>query len=63
MRLFASESTLCQAMQTIIFNFKTKTVGVVGNPTTQRALADILAAQQKIIATSPSTVSQPQVSR
>jgi hypothetical protein len=50
-------------MQTLIFNFKTKTVGVVGNPAAQQALAQILAAQRKIVATSPSTVSQPQVSR
>jgi len=50
-------------MQTLIFNFTTKTVGVVGDPATQRALAQILAAQQKIVAISPSTVSQPQVSR
>jgi hypothetical protein len=38
-------------MQTLIFNFKTKTVGIVGSPATRRALAEVLAAQQKIVAT------------
>ena len=47
----------------LIFNFKTKTVGMVGTVATQRALADILAAQRKIIAASPSTTTRPQVSR
>jgi hypothetical protein len=46
-------------MQLLIFNFATKTVGVAGSPGTQHALADILAAQRKIVANSPSTASQP----
>jgi len=46
----------------VIFNFKTKTVGMVGAPATQRALADVLAAQRKIVANSPSTASHPQIS-
>lgn len=50
-------------MRTLIFNFKTKTVGVVGTPATRRAYADVLAAQQKLIANSPSTAAQPQVPR
>lgn len=50
------------AMQTLIFNFKTKTVGVVGSPTTKRALADVLAAQRKIVANSPTTARRPQAS-
>ena len=48
-------------MQMVVFNFKTKTAGVIGNPVAQRALAEILKAQRKIIATAPSTVSQPRV--
>jgi hypothetical protein len=50
-------------MKTLIFNFKTKTVGVVGGPAMQRPYADILAAQQKIVANSPATAPQPQISR
>jgi hypothetical protein len=50
-------------VQLLIFNFKTKTVGVAGTPAMQRSFADILAAQQKIIASSPATASQPQISR
>jgi hypothetical protein len=45
-------------MQTLIFNFKTKTVGVVGSPATRRALAEIVAAQRKIIATATSARAQ-----
>jgi hypothetical protein len=50
-------------MRLLIFNFKTKTVGVVGAPATRRALADVLAAQRKIVATSPSTAAQRQSPR
>lgn len=49
-------------MQTLIFNFKTKTVGVLGSPATQRAFADVLAAQHKIVATATSA-GQASVSR
>jgi hypothetical protein len=42
-------------MQTLIFNFKTKTVGVVGNPATKQALADVMRAQRRLVANSPST--------
>jgi hypothetical protein len=50
-------------MQMLIFNFKTKTVGVVGSPATRHALAEVLAAQRKIIANSPATAAQPQLPR
>jgi hypothetical protein len=54
---------IMRSMQTLVFNFKTKTVGVVGAPAIQRSYADILAAQQKMVANSPATASQPQISR
>jgi hypothetical protein len=50
-------------MQLLIFNFKTKAVGVVGSAATRHAYADIVAAQQKIVASSPTTAAQPQISR
>jgi hypothetical protein len=49
---------ILRVMQTLIFNFKTKTVGVVGSPATRRALAEIVAAQRKIIATATSARAQ-----
>jgi hypothetical protein len=49
-------------MQTLIFNFKTKTVGVVGTHATRSALEDVLKAQRKFVANSPSTVFRPQAS-
>ena len=42
-------------MQLLIFNFKSKTVTVAGTPAADRSLAEVLAAQRKIIANSPST--------
>jgi hypothetical protein len=48
-------------MQPVVFDFKSKTVGVVGSSATQRALANLLAAQQKLVANSPATTPQPQV--
>ena len=45
-------------MQLVIFNFKTKTVTVAGTPAADRSLADVIAAQRKIIATSSSTATQ-----
>ena len=54
---------IIRLVQLLIFNFKTKTVGVAGTPATQRSFVDILAAQQKIVASSPATASQPQISR
>jgi hypothetical protein len=51
-------------MQTLIFNFKTKTVGVVGSPqTSRRDLDEVLKAQREAAASSPSTLARPQRSR
>jgi hypothetical protein len=48
-------------MQTLVFDFKSKTAGVVGNQATSGALAELLVAQQKLIANSPGTTPPPQV--
>lgn len=52
---------LSTLMQTLIFDFKRKTVAVAGTPEAERIYAELVAAQRKIRANSPSTVQQPQV--
>jgi hypothetical protein len=47
-------------VQTLIFDFRTKTVAVAGTPAADRTFAEVIAAQRKIIANSPSTKPQPQ---
>ena len=37
----------------IIFNFKTKTVTRAGDPSTEKALRELVAAQKKVVMTGP----------
>jgi hypothetical protein len=46
-------------MQTVIFDFKRKVVAVAGTREAELARAQIIAAQRKIVANSPTTASQP----
>lgn len=47
-------------MKTLIFDFRTKTVGVAGgSAVVGKAYEDIVAAQRKLVANSPATASQP----
>jgi hypothetical protein len=50
-------------MYMLIFDFKTKTAGVVGSPATLRAYADAVAAQQQHVSTASANVAPPKASR